>query len=102
MAAKESSDKATKSERKKQKASSKAAQRASVTRRRQLPNWPLLALALAGMALTGYLTASTWLGEELAYCAEGSGCEIVQSSRWATLLGLPTAFWGLLAYAALA
>jgi uncharacterized membrane protein len=102
MAAKASDGKAKRSERGKQKASSKAAQRAAAPRRRKLPNWPLLGLSLAGMALTGYLTAGSWLGEELAYCGEGSGCDIVQSSRWGTLLGLPTAFWGLLAYAALA
>jgi len=66
------------------------------------PNWPLLALALLGMALAGYLTYTAWAGEQLAYCGTGSACHTVQSSRWATLSGVPVAFWGFLAYAALA
>ncbi|MFI5401140.1 MAG: vitamin K epoxide reductase family protein [SAR324 cluster bacterium] len=70
--------------------------------RRRHPNWPLLALALLGMALAGYLSYTAWAGEKLAYCGPGSGCETVQSSRWATLFGVPVAFWGFLAYAALA
>lgn len=81
-----------------------SAKRAKVRTRRKLPNWPLLGLSLLGVALTLYLfgTASGWFGEKLAYCGAGSGCDIVQSSRWATLLGMPTAAWGLLAYLALA
>lgn len=75
--------------------------RAPVLKRRKGPNWPLLALAAAGMALTGYLSLTAWLGTSPAYCAEGSACDIVQNSRWGTLLGLPTAFWGFLAYTAL-
>lgn len=70
--------------------------------RRRHPNWPLLALALLGMALAGYLSYTAWAGEKLPYCGAGSGCETVQSSRWATLFGVPVAFWGFLAYAALA
>jgi thiol-disulfide isomerase/thioredoxin len=35
-------------------------------------------------------------------CSAGGGCDIVLTSRWATLLGLPTSAWGLLGYAALA
>jgi uncharacterized membrane protein/glutaredoxin len=32
----------------------------------------------------------------------GGGCDVVLTSRWATLLGLPTSLWGLFGYAALA
>jgi len=70
--------------------------------RRKLPNWPLLALSVAGMALAGYLSYTAWFGVKLAYCGPGSGCDTVQASRWATLFGMPIAFWGLLTYAALA
>jgi glutaredoxin len=35
-------------------------------------------------------------------CSAGGGCDIVLTSPWATLLGLPTALWGLLAYTGLA
>ena len=65
-------------------------------------NWPLLALSLVGSALGGYLAWTAWSGGAVQGCAAGGGCDAVLSSRWATLLGLPTAFWGALAYLALA
>jgi uncharacterized membrane protein len=70
--------------------------------KRTAPNWPLLALAVVGMALTAYLTAAAWRGEAVAGCTAGSVCDAVLGSRWAKLFGLPTSFWGFLAYAALA
>jgi len=66
------------------------------------PNVPLLGLSLAGVAVAGYLTYTGWTGDHAAYCEAGGGCDIVQSSQWATFLGVPTALWGLLLYAALA
>ena len=81
--------------------SSKGSSKTPVLKRRSLPNWPVLLPALLGMALTGYLTATTWLGQTPAYCTEGSSCDLVQTSRWGTFLGLPTSFWGFLAYATL-
>ncbi|MCC7179276.1 MAG: vitamin K epoxide reductase family protein [Acidobacteria bacterium] len=66
------------------------------------PNWPLLALSLIGVALAGYLSWTSWSGGSVQGCSTGSGCDLVLSSRWATLMGLPTAFWGLLTYFALA
>jgi uncharacterized membrane protein/glutaredoxin len=69
---------------------------------REGPNWPLFVLALLGMALSGYLTFSAWQGDRVAFCAEGAGCDVVLSSRWATLLGMPTSFWGFLTYGLLA
>lgn len=69
---------------------------------RATPNWPLLALGVLGCALAGYLSWTSWSGGSVQGCSAGSGCDLVLSSRWATLLGLPTAFWGLLTYAALA
>jgi uncharacterized membrane protein len=65
-------------------------------------NRPLLGLALVGMAIAGYLTYTGWTGDRAAYCEAGGGCDIVQSSQWARFLGVPTAFWGLLLYVALA
>lgn len=72
------------------------------TQKSTVPNWPLLVLALLGMGLTGYLTFTAWAGEVVAGCAVGSDCDIVLSSRWATLFGQPTAFWGFLTYLCLA
>ena len=58
---------------------------------RQSPNWALLAISIVGMALAGYLTFKSLTGGSLRGCSAGSGCEVVLSSRWATMLGLPTA-----------
>lgn len=66
------------------------------------PNVPLLALSVAGIAVAGYLTYTGWTGDRAAYCEAGGGCDIVQSSQWATFLGVPTALWGLLLYIGLA
>jgi len=66
------------------------------------PNWPLFILAVLGMALSGYITYSAWQGRGVAFCTEGTGCDVVLNSRWSMLLGMPTSFWGLLTYALLA
>lgn len=71
-------------------------------RRRKVPNWPVLAPALLGTALAGYLTYVAWAERSALFCGTGSACDIVQSSRWAVVLGVPVALWGLLAYAGLA
>lgn len=62
----------------------------------------LFALAIAGIALTAYLTFTKWFGDHPAFCGPDSSCELVQSSRWSKLLGVPMSFWGLLTYAVLA
>jgi len=69
---------------------------------RAAPNWPLFGLALIGIGITTYLTISSWTGQVVAGCTADSGCDLVLNSRWATLFGLPTSFWGFLAYASLA
>jgi uncharacterized membrane protein len=66
------------------------------------PNWPLLALSSLGMVLTAYLSWTAFSGAGVQGCSAGGGCDIVLNSRWSTLLGLPTAFWGLMAYTGLA
>ena len=62
----------------------------------------LLGLVGVGIALTVYLTGVAWFGDTPAYCNAGSGCDLVQSSRWSTLLGVPLSLWGLLSYLLLA
>ena len=54
------------------------------------------------MVLTGYLSWTAFSGGAPQGCAVGGGCEVVLSSRWAKLFGLPTSLWGFLGYAALA
>jgi uncharacterized membrane protein len=66
------------------------------------PDRVLLALALGGAALAGYLAVTGWTGTSPLYCGEGSDCDLVQTSRWASFLGIPVALWGVLGFAALA
>ena len=66
------------------------------------PDLPILAIALAGFAVAGYLTWIKWSGTGALFCTAGSGCDIVQASRYAIFLGVPTALWGALAYLAVA
>ena len=58
-------------------------------------------LAALGLAISAYLTWTHFAGVAPA-CAGGShGCETVQSSRYATFLGIPVSVVGLAGYAAL-
>src|SRR5437773_7710487 len=55
-------------------------------------------LALVGLFVALYL----WL-HALGYggaikCGASGGCEIVQTSQWATFLGLPVPFYGVVGY----
>ncbi len=59
-------------------------------------------LSIAGILLTAYLSYGAWFDSHPAFCQEGSGCDLVQASRWATFLGLPMAFWGLMTYVVIA
>jgi uncharacterized membrane protein len=75
---------------------------AAAPRARHVLDLPLLLLAAAGIVLTAYLTLNVWFGARPAFCSADSGCDLVQASRWSTLLGMPMALWGLLTYALLA
>jgi uncharacterized membrane protein len=65
------------------------------------PDLPVLVIALAGLVVAGYLAWIKWSGTGALFCTAGSGCDIVQASRYATFLGVPTALWGALVYLAL-
>jgi uncharacterized membrane protein len=65
------------------------------------PNWPLFAVSIVGVLLTGYLTWTAFHGANVKGCAVGAGCDVVLTSKWSRLLGLPTSFWGLLTYVTL-
>ena len=56
-------------------------------------------LALAGIAVAGYLTYVHYAELQPLCVGGGGGCERVQSSPWAELGGVPVALLGLLAYA---
>ncbi len=57
------------------------------------------AIAALGLLVSGYLTATKLTGATAAFCEKGTGCDIVQASPYAMLLGLPTAAWGVGLYA---
>ena len=57
-----------------------------------------MGLAVLGTAIAAYLTFTKLTGGQAMLCTTGGGCDIVQSSRYATLLGVPTALWGAVAY----
>jgi uncharacterized membrane protein len=59
----------------------------------------LAATSIAGMAVAGYLTYVHYRPDALI-CTASGGCETVQESDYATLVGIPVALLGLLAYAA--
>jgi uncharacterized membrane protein len=62
----------------------------------------VIAVAVAGLVVAGYLTVTKFMGGSAVFCTAGGGCDAVQSSRYAMLLGVPTALWGAVAYAAVA
>ena len=55
--------------------------------------------ALAGAAVAGYLTYVHYQPDALI-CTSGGGCETVQESSYAEVVGIPVALLGLLAYLA--
>jgi len=60
----------------------------------------MLALIVLGIGIAGYLTYVKLFHLE-PFCGGLGSCESVQSSRYAELLGVPVAIWGLLSYLAL-
>ena len=59
----------------------------------------IAALALAGAAIAGYLTYARYADVRIA-CATG-GCETVQQSSYAKIVGIPVAVLGLAAFLAI-
>ena len=57
-------------------------------------------LAVAGVAVAGYLTWVHYRPQELV-CFSGGGCETVQESSYSELAGMPVALLGAVAYLAL-
>jgi uncharacterized membrane protein len=64
------------------------------------PDWLVGGLAGLGVAIAGYLAVTRLLGGSVLFCTDQGGCEVVQASRYAMFLGLPTAAWGAGLYAA--
>ena len=59
----------------------------------------LLVVSIAGIAVAGYLTYIHYQPAALI-CTTGGGCETVQDSKYAVLVGVPIAIFGLGAWTA--
>lgn len=64
-------------------------------------DWLIVGLAAAGVLVASYLTWLKWANTGAFLCVAGSGCDLVQASRYSILLGVPTALWGALLYVAI-
>ena len=64
------------------------------------PRMAVALMALIGLFDAAYLALERVTGGTLV-CPVGGGCETVQSSAYATMLGVPVAFIGVAGYAAL-
>lgn len=60
----------------------------------------LFVVALAGLAVSGYLLWAYISGGPIT-CGEEGGCEVVRASAYAKLLGVPTPWHGVVFYALL-
>ena len=77
------------------------APKAQATRLYAAPRVVLLALAVLGALISAYLTWTHFAGLTPVCTGSGEGCETVQSSRYASILGVPVALLGLIAYGGL-
>ena len=59
----------------------------------------IVGLTLFGFSLTTYLTVTHFLGQKVALCTvEGSGCDLVLTSEYAKIFGIPLTIFGALGY----
>lgn len=58
-------------------------------------------LSLVGIFLSTYLTLVRAGVIGTLICGASSGCEVVQTSRYAVQLGIPVSVWGIIGYGAL-
>ncbi|MFQ5830500.1 MAG: vitamin K epoxide reductase family protein, partial [Candidatus Methylomirabilia bacterium] len=64
-------------------------------------DWAVAGLSAGGLLVAGYLAFTKASGGSALLCEAAGGCDVVQASRYALFLGLPTALWGAGLYAAI-
>jgi uncharacterized membrane protein len=77
------------------------APKVQVRSRYAVPRVVLLVLTVLGALISAYLTWTHFAGLTPVCTGSGEGCETVQSSRYASVLGIPVALLGLIAYGGL-
>lgn len=77
------------------------APKVQATRWYGVPRVALLVLAVLGALISAYLTWTHFAGLTPICTGSGEGCQTVQSSRYASVLGIPVALLGLIAYGGL-
>jgi uncharacterized membrane protein len=77
------------------------APKVQASRRYGAPRVVLLVLAVLGALISAYLTWTHYAGLTPICTGSGEGCQSVQSSRYASVLGIPVALLGLIAYGGL-
>jgi uncharacterized membrane protein len=63
--------------------------------------WAIAGIAAAGALIALYLTYTKLARGTALFCSAGGACDVVQASRYATFLGVPTALWGAALYIAI-
>jgi len=64
-------------------------------------DWLVVGLSVLGLLVAGYLTWLKWMAHGAFLCTAGTGCDLVQASRYSLFLFVPTALWGALLYIAI-
>ena len=59
--------------------------------------WVIMTLALIGLVDSTYLATTHYLGQDVA-CSVIKGCELVLTSKYATVFGVPIAVGGIIYY----
>lgn len=60
-----------------------------------------IALLLVSLCVAIFLLGKTWLDKPIPGCAEGADCQMVLSSKWAYVAGVPVSLGGVVLYAVL-
>ncbi len=70
-------------------------------RKRKLSRKIILIVSSLGFILSAYLTYFFYTHRSTLFCAAGSGCDVVGSSPYATILGVPVPLLGVIGYMAI-
>lgn len=70
-------------------------------KKRTLSRSIILIVSALGLILSAYLTYYFYAGQSTLFCTAGSGCDVVGSSAYASILGIPVSLLGVIGYMAI-